>query len=581
MQKMAVPLLLVVSSLLLQHVTADAPVDTVEEPPEDERTPPPPPPGADMVACRVWLTDGTPGAWEHADHEVVRFGGASEIEKYFAANPSKMCMYVHIVSGKSPPKGWLYEVMGALRGHVHLEAIVDDLDSTNTCKDFSSAKAVNFIERERCRLRRDEYLRCRCISKRHVRKNLACVPGSHPMYLDPSPLANHTMRCIARFTYKARHLDTRVATYTPARPYPSDPTTATAAVLAYVNTKNVLKGTAEVFKTWAPFFLRPQNISLFIFRETTRVTLDEVVAAFDLVPAEGDSYKARGTPSPPIYLSTTRETYPTNLSKWDLYKVRPRCGCPPICLPVTKRSPDGFIISGLRYVQGTSVYTWELLQDTRLLNFDFVIKVDWDIRFFRPVRPKIVEQIVEAKAFGFHTGFANNGAGCSRDTQKAMDLFAVTKGVRARSAGDWLYENEALTWHSSVFGVWTGFLFSKEYRELVDYLRNGPLGMSWFRYRWTDQTVWPKVIGFFHTNMDSVLLDLRWLRWHPSLPRPKSAFYHRKTRRPDSEICCGKCEENPDRACYKNIGGTTKSWWCPSLPSSSIQKRLNLEMCER
>eukprot|EP01062_Namystynia_karyoxenos_P003356 TRINITY_DN1119_c0_g3_i2.p1 TRINITY_DN1119_c0_g3~~TRINITY_DN1119_c0_g3_i2.p1 ORF type:complete len:638 (+),score=178.70 TRINITY_DN1119_c0_g3_i2:101-2014(+) len=577
-----------------------------EEPPEDERQPeeggrstP-----ARALFCRVY-PDGVPEPgdqpWQPPGLAVERFHDGRSIQQFFERNSDAACQYAHVVSGSRPTRGsgedpqWFHKVVEALRGNLERELVVANMENEKTCKSFVGVKRLGLLERERCRLvplLADEYAWCRCHLGKRTPKNMICVPGSHKFYFSPSPLANSSMTCVARLAYKAQHLAGAPAPqYTPHRAYPKDPYAATAAALAYINSQRVLEGTAETFQSWVPRFLAPQGIELFLIREARRIQEEDVIRLFGLSRARGGGHweaTVRGRQSPPIYLSNVSEGFPPGLDASALARVRPRCGCPPLCTGPTSRSPDAFMINGLRYVQGTSVFTDELLRDRRLARYDFIIKLDWDIRFFRTLREPVIQHVVRAGAIGFHTGFANNGNGCSRGTQLAMDSYAESRGTRAKSAGDWLYENEALAWHSALFGLWSGLLFSPEYRELIDALRNGPHGMAWFRHRWTDQSVWPKVVGYFHSDLATTLLDMRHLRWNPHAPRPKSVFYHRKKARGEGELCCGRCSDEAERPCFKppygrkQAGGSRVSAyvWC-ARPPGNVSLRIDLELCER
>eukprot|EP01061_Rhynchopus_euleeides_P010777 TRINITY_DN2034_c2_g1_i1.p1 TRINITY_DN2034_c2_g1~~TRINITY_DN2034_c2_g1_i1.p1 ORF type:complete len:652 (+),score=165.41 TRINITY_DN2034_c2_g1_i1:41-1957(+) len=572
------------------------------------------------IHCRVWLgnaTTPTP-AWQPEELEVVTFSGPESIGKHFEAHPDDACKMVHISRQDLalPEPRWLLKSILELRGFVEGDLFVEDVFHRDFCKDLQRAKLDFLIERERCRSAgHTEYKWCRCRSGRHAPKNLICVPPTHLLQYESSPLLDggkNSMVCLFRLSYKPQH--NRRGTpvkVTPHRPYPTLDRPVSTAVLAYVNTQRLLEGTAQTFRTWVPHFFIPQNADklqfrtdLFAVREVSRreIQVEDIVKAFALHAVQGERATWRkwagggsdnsgvfGSPryatsvsgaaedSFGIFIGDATEGYPPGLDSRELTSVRPRCGCPPLCAFPTKRSPDAFLISSLRYVQGTSVFTWELFSDPRMKEYDFLVKLDWDIRFFRPYHTPLMRRVVESGAWGFHTGFANNGNGCSRDAQRAFDGYARSRGEVAQSAGDWLYENEQTAWHSALFGIWTGLVMSPEYRGLMDFLRNSDYGYSWFRYRWTDQSVWPKLVGYFHKDLKTAMLDFRHLRWNPNAPRPKSIFYHRKKRRHDSEVCCGSCADGVERACYKH---RVKSPYvqCHTPPEAD---GYNISYCER
>ena len=572
----------------------------------------------ELIHCRVWAA-GAPKwgnityPWEPS-HRVAYFTNAHEINEVFGdvLNKGMSCAMVHIaVRGAVLEASWLYNVVLALQGHVVGDVFVEDVDHRDICKDLQRAKGEYLLERERCRFgSNEEYRWCRCRSGRHAKKNLICVPDSHALQYSPSPLKGNTsMVCLFRLSYKASHIpDGMSPNFIPHKKFPTNPTPATpvrTAVLAYVNSKRLLEGTVETYRTWMPKFFIPQTqgkdagsyiTDLFVMRETTRreISEDDIIRSFGLKTPKmrqtwgewvntgndtskryvssigGDAAEGVG-----IFIGQAAEGYPPGLDSSELLSVRPRCGCQPLCAAPTKRCPDAFLISSVGYVRGTSVFTHELLQEPRFKHYDFLVKLDWDIRFFRPYDTPLMKRVVESQAWGFHTGFANNGNGCSRDTQRAFDAYARTKGEKAVSAGDWLYENEQTAFHSALFGVWTGLVLSNEYASLMNFLKNSDYGYSWYRYRWTDQSIWPKLIGYFG-NLHNVMLDYRGLRWNPNAPRPASIFYHRKKGRKDSEVCCGPCSTEL-RACYKKK--ITSPYVHCHAPGAAAA--YNISVCER
>ena len=560
------------------------------------------------LMCRLWVGGGehTPGEWEPEGLTAVAFDSVQKLQEYLDGNPKHTCKYVHIATFKqkhSEHGAWLTDAILALRGRVVEDVILDNVDDGGICRSLERAKAEYLIERDRCRAGTNtEYKWCRC--RGHKSKTLTCVPPEHPLRLDPSPLRlddEGGMRCLFRITYAASHsVDLPTPTLTPHRPYPTNPTTVRGAVLAYINSAKILKGTADTFRTWLPHFLIPQNVPsgpqkqemhLFLIRETGKFfqTEADLISTFRLSKVKeeaeglGPYYTTTAVPGAEvvkIFLSTSEEKLPSGLDHEVLRSVRPRCGCGPVCSFPTHKSPDAHMISSLGYVQGTSAFTEELFRDARLQQYDFVIKLDWDIWFFRTLKTPVLRSVIDSGAWGFHTGFANNGNGCSRDAQRAFDGYARKKRQRPSAAGEWLFENEQTAWHSALFGMWTGLVLSPEYAELMSFLRNSEYGYSWFRYRWTDQSVWPKLVGYFRHDLTKAMLDFRELRWHPSLPRPTSIFYHRKRQRGDREVCCGRCDDGEPRACYKKVGPKTSKYVFCYVPPKEA-KHYNITLCER
>eukprot|EP01065_Artemidia_motanka_P024998 TRINITY_DN29906_c0_g1_i2.p1 TRINITY_DN29906_c0_g1~~TRINITY_DN29906_c0_g1_i2.p1 ORF type:complete len:481 (+),score=127.55 TRINITY_DN29906_c0_g1_i2:50-1492(+) len=453
-----------------------------EEPPEDERPPPPLSPDKEHYLCFVnadaatQTSEALPADPSERSLPAKGFADGGALSSFFRESPDSSCAFVYITPVAR--SGWLRGVFAALRGRVGRVAVLEKVDSAEaTCADLVSAKKEGVIERERCRLSslRSGYGECKCTKRaRSKGRPLLCVPPEHPFRaLRPSPLGSDTASgagvCILRMSYYPEHrADAPLATYTPHRPYPKPTDRVTACGLAYINSRRVLDGTAETMRSWVPRFLHPQNFPLFVFRERDRIPEADIVKHLHL-QRDGDDWStdtpAYSNVKVPVFLgSVLEEVVEDGVNRTELRGVRPRCGCPPTCGPHTRKSPEGYMVNTLRYVLGTRVFTLELLQDERLRQYDFVIKVDWDIRFFKTVEIPILEKVIAGKYLGFHTGYANNGRGCSRDAQAAVDAFALSRGLRARSAGDWAFENDDVAWHSALFMVWTGLVLSPAVR---------------------------------------------------------------------------------------------------------------------
>eukprot|EP01060_Flectonema_neradi_P033095 TRINITY_DN5446_c0_g1_i2.p1 TRINITY_DN5446_c0_g1~~TRINITY_DN5446_c0_g1_i2.p1 ORF type:complete len:385 (+),score=52.56 TRINITY_DN5446_c0_g1_i2:38-1192(+) len=325
----------------------------------------------DFKMCRIWLPDPDDDypAWYPQGMEVVYFKTPNEVAAYIMMNPEFVCKYAHIKTGGLPltDNSWMHLMVVALWGRVEQELVIENLDNKQMCKSLVGLKREHYIERERCRFGTADYEWCRCARGSRKPKNIICVPEDHKLLTTPSPLIGAHMTCVAKMGYRPDHLDSASnPKITAHRPYPTDPSSVRTAVLAYINSARVLQGTSETFRSWVPFFLKPSGFHLFMFRETFRISEEEIIKTFNLkrTPGTADQFTSVvGTvESPPIFVSHVNEEFPASLNSSILERVRPRCGCPPLCTGSTRKSPDGFMVNGLRYVQGTSVFTMELFQ---------------------------------------------------------------------------------------------------------------------------------------------------------------------------------------------------------------------------
>jgi hypothetical protein len=176
---------------------------------------------------------------------------------------------------------------------------------------------------------------------------------------------------------------------------------------------------------------------------------------------------------------------------------------------------------------------------------------------FRPLRGvNLVEALHRSGKAFLHTGYTYNGGGCSNNlhksilawiknnltrsgissaSQKQQQVAAVSDGKRWWTQDDNVYYSNFVV-SSVAFHAAPGPL------SLARYL-NEDVEEGFFKYRWTDQSLFHKVFGvFLGPDEKDFLLDFSWMRCSKKNGYRKGAvFYHSKKEKRRSELA--KCTD--------------------------------------
>ncbi|CUG06474.1 glycosyltransferase family 15, putative [Bodo saltans] len=221
----------------------------------------------------------------------------------------------------------------------------------------------------------------------------------------------------------------------------------------------------------------------------------------------------------PDYLAATNLTQLQD-PKWM------RCGCPPVC-PEKRATVD--------YIQGTRWYTYDLFLEPIIRPYSFWIKLDVDIWLMREPKFNMVEQMIESGAIFAHTGMIYNGNGCSNELHKAIKEYLNANGAAAASEGQRWWVQDDNVYYSNFVITSMAFHLSPEHMHLAKALNEYPTGF--FKYRWTDQSLFHKVFGiFFGPAEDKFLLDWTNLRCSKKAFRKGAVFYHSKGKKKSSVL---------------------------------------------
>jgi hypothetical protein len=324
------------------------------------------------------------------------------------------------------------------------------------------------------------------------------------------------------------------------------------AVIPLLLTSTRYHGTtlfATTLQGWILKFLVPQgNIDVIVFFDYEEIRVRDLVNLLRLKKAPGNQEKIMRmrinvtmTPADVDVLGDGRFTtffHPTYeirihpvLLRYPEYILKNRtllddpkwlrCGCPPVC--PEKRASVG-------YVQGTRWYTYDMFLQPILHEYSYWIKMDVDIWIFREIPFNVVETMEDSKAIFAHTGYIYNGNGCSKELHFAIEQFLKQNNMTAVSANERWWIQDDNVYYSNFVVSSMKFHLSKDHLGLAHYLNEYPSGF--FRYRWTDQSLFHKVFGVFWGPKESdFLLDWSHLRWSKKTYRKGSVFYHSKGKK--------------------------------------------------
>lgn len=212
-----------------------------------------------------------------------------------------------------------------------------------------------------------------------------------------------------------------------------------------------------------------------------------------------------------------------------------RCGCPPYC-PVRKATPQ--------YVQGTRWYTYDMFFEADgwiTKKYDYWVKMDVDIGFFRPLPNNInlIDEMESKKKIFLHTGYTYNGGGCSNNLHKSIVTWCANKSVTPVSENEKWWKQDDNVYYSNFVISSVKFHTSPQQLELARFL-NDDVEEGFFKYRWTDQSLFHKVFGVFvGPKEEDFLLDFSWMRCAKKKFSKNAVFYHSKKGKTRSEL--SKC----------------------------------------
>jgi hypothetical protein len=315
---------------------------------------------------------------------------------------------------------------------------------------------------------------------------------------------------------------------------------------------------ATTIRDWVTNFLVPQgNIELLIFHDQFDAPHEQLSSLLGLsITSPPPSWSAEDVnlsqpisfvTMPRIHDSFVLQLLPITLPM-PTYATSPEirakianasdwmtCGCPPYC-PARRAS--------VQYVQGTRWYTYQLFTERRNLlrrRYDYWIKLDVDIWFYRPAPFNLGQVMAEKGATFAHTGTAYNGHGCSDELNSAITAYCSTRNCPMKSKEDPFWQQDDDVFYSNFVMSSVKFHTAGQAETgpgeadgrlatpfgLARFLNEYPTGF--FKHRWTDQSLFHKVFGvFLGPTFKDYALDWRGFRCEKKSKRPRAIFFHGK-----------------------------------------------------
>lgn len=191
------------------------------------------------------------------------------------------------------------------------------------------------------------------------------------------------------------------------------------------------------------------------------------------------------------------------------------------------------------YVEGNAWYTYQLFREHAqfLQKYNFFLKIDYDVYFFKPMFAIIIQAFFRKKNVFIHGGMAyhercaKNARQISNEYLKKHNMTAKTLQTKAVNSKGKKFMIEIPSSSDLYYGNFVGgvitFFGSDEVLRYAEYLL---LRGNYFKTRWTDQVYWHNALGIHLSNFDQRVESLEIYRFKPastSIPHHGS-FVHAK-----------------------------------------------------
>lgn len=191
------------------------------------------------------------------------------------------------------------------------------------------------------------------------------------------------------------------------------------------------------------------------------------------------------------------------------------------------------------YVEGTAWYTYQMFKDhaTFMNNYEFFLKLDYDIFFFKPMQTEVLKAFDNQRVFFIHTGMAyhtecaKNARQVSNSYLRSYNLTSKSQTARIQDAKGKLLTidipSSSDVYYTNFIGGRISFFSSDKLLQYAVYLlRHG----GYFKTRWTDQVYWHNALGIHVPQFEKHVKSLQHYRFG-TLAQPTheiQAFVHRK-----------------------------------------------------
>jgi hypothetical protein len=148
------------------------------------------------------------------------------------------------------------------------------------------------------------------------------------------------------------------------------------------------------------------------------------------------------------------------------------------------------------YVFYNTVFTYHIMRHPLLANYDYYMKIDTDIIFKHPSPHSLFGDMANRKCVWSHANIVQAWPNCQWRANAAMAEFSKQRNVIARSLQYPWCSDESLYFYGNFVIGYLGLLRSKENLDFMSFLFH-QWTEGYFKHRWTDQAVWPKLICLF------------------------------------------------------------------------------------
>lgn len=153
------------------------------------------------------------------------------------------------------------------------------------------------------------------------------------------------------------------------------------------------------------------------------------------------------------------------------------------------------------YVFYNTVFTHHIIRHPLLDGYEYYMKIDTDIIFKQASPFSLFGDMAKRRCVFSHANIVQAWPNCQWRSNAALAAYSQQQGLLAHSRDHAWCNDESLYFYGNFVIGYLGMLRSAEslhfLRFLFDEWREG-----YFKHRWTDQAVWPKLLCMFNDITD-------------------------------------------------------------------------------
>jgi len=189
------------------------------------------------------------------------------------------------------------------------------------------------------------------------------------------------------------------------------------------------------------------------------------------------------------------------------------------------------------YVEGNAWYTYQLFLDHKLFlkRYNFFLKIDYDIFFFKPMYQKIKEAFMDENILFLHGGTLYNEK-CSKRAREVSNSYlkihnqtSKTTIIRAENSKGAIFTiqipSSSDLYYGNFIGGKLGFFSSAHVLRYAKYMF---IHGEYFKTRWTDQAYWHNALGIHAENLNRKIKSFEKFRFGRPFSAEPGSFIHTK-----------------------------------------------------